>query len=119
MKFNTDRSKVKVNFWVCPDIDGENQITELWKNSTSPIVRLLIVTLIKKIKPRVTEKHHFDKREESILINNFWELLDYQDCDAKISIKGFWSETSSSLAEFSIEILLEEFKLLTLEKYEI
>ena len=119
MKFNTDRSKLKVNLWVCPDIDGENQITEIWKISTSPSVRLLIVTLMKKIKPRVTKKHHFDKRENWILINNFWENLDYQDCDGKINFHCFWSNTSTILIGFSIQISLEELKPVILENYEI
>jgi len=36
--------------------------------------------------------------------------------DAKIIFNGFRSKTSTKLVEFSIEILLEEFKLVILEK---
>ena len=71
------------------------------------------------MKSMVTEKHHFDKREELILINNFSEILDYQDFDARINFHGFRSENSTKLTMFSLEFLLEEIQPVTLEKYEI
>ena len=51
-------------------------------------VKLLIVTLIKEIKPVVTESHHFQKRSEAIL-NKFPEALDNQHFEASINILGF------------------------------
>ena len=52
----------------------KNQLTEIWIQSSSLSARLLIVTLMKEIKPVVTEKHHFDGRDESFLSTNFWKI---------------------------------------------
>ena len=48
-------------------------MTGICIESFSQSVRLLIATLIEGIKIVVTEKHHFDDRDESFLVTTFWK----------------------------------------------
>ena len=64
---------------------------------------------MKKIKPVVTEKLHFDERVESFLIK-FLEDLDFRNFDARINIIGFQINLCFKGSVFSIEVLLEENK---------
>ena len=105
--------------WDCPVLWWKNQITETGTDSISIGVEFLIVTLTKEIETKATEKHHFVKRIESILMKNSREILDNEDFDAKINFNCFWSKTSTKLVGFSIQLLLEEFKPVILENYEI
>ena len=74
------------------------------------------MTLMKKIKTVITEKHHFDNRDES---NKFLEILRYQDFDARIKINSFSVKSSSTGVQLSYKTLLEEIKPVITEKYEV
>ena len=47
---------------------------------------------MKEIKTVVTDKHHFDNRDELFLLPNFWKLY-YQDSDAGGDIDSFFNQT--------------------------
>ena len=68
------------------------------------------------IKPVVKEKNQFDNRVQSILITILMEILDNQDFDARINIKGFSIKSSSTGVRFSIETLIDEIKTVVPEK---
>ena len=65
---------------------------------------------MKEIKSVVTEKHPFGYSRSIILINNFLEVLDYQDFDARININGFSVKSSSTGVRLSLQILIDELK---------
>ena len=88
-----------------PDFDAKNKLTELLIQSFFLSERLLIVTLMKEIETVVTQKHHFDNRDQS-----FQEILDYQDFDANININGFSAESSFTGVWLSFEILVDKLK---------
>ena len=60
---NRQISKKTFDLWECPAFDGKNQVTENSTDAFFPFIKLLIVTIMKKIKPVVTDKHHFHNRE--------------------------------------------------------
>ena len=72
-------------------------------------VRLLVLTIMKEIKPVVTEKH-FSVTEMNHFFNNFLEKLDYQDFDVMVKINSYQIEQSCTGAHLSIETLLEQIK---------
>ena len=74
MRLNVDKSEQNKNLdsWECSDFDAKDQRTEFYIESFFLSVRLLIVTLLKEIKTVVTQKHNFDKRDESFLVTTFW-----------------------------------------------
>ena len=64
---------------------------------------------MKEVKTLVTDKNHFDNRDEIFLLPTFWK-----SCTTKILMQGaistvFPVEHSSTRIGFSIENLLEEF----------
>ena len=63
---------------------------------------------MKEIKTVVTDKNHFDKRDEIFLLPTFWKL-----CTIKILMQGaismvFSIKPSSTEVRFSIDNLLKE-----------
>ena len=50
-----------------------NQLTAYSNEFDSLGVCFFIVTLMKEIKPVVTERHHFDSRDETIFKTIFWK----------------------------------------------
>ena len=51
--------------------------------------------------------------------NNFPEILDYQDFDARMNIRKYLTEPSSTGVNFSTKTLLTELKPVFVVKYEI
>ena len=70
----------------------ENQMTENWMESFPSTVRLLIVTLLKEVQTVVTDIHHFDNWDESLLATFFWNFW---------TIRIFFQELSAVLLERS------------------
>ena len=65
------------------------------------------MTLMKGIKPVITEKHHLDKRVES-LYNKVVEISGFQDfVEAKININGCTIKSSSTEKVLSFKTLVE------------
>ena len=75
-RLNIDITQWKKIFdsWERPDFDAKNQLPKNWSESFSLNAMLLIVTFVEESKPVITEKHHFDNRDESFLITTFWKL---------------------------------------------
>ena len=74
---------------------------------------------MKEIKTVVTDKKHFDNRDEIFLLPTFWKI-----CTIKTLMRGaistaFPVEHSSTRIGFSIENLLEEFDSVVIAKYDI
>ena len=56
--------------------------------------------------------------DKKILLGRFLlEISDYQDSDARKKISGFSPQNFSTNVTFSIEILMEEFKLVVAQEY--
>ena len=90
---NIEKSR-KNRLWCSSSFCCKKYMKKNWMESNSPIVSVLILTLMKEFETIVTEKQHFDYRDESFSSINFLELLDYPDYDAWININRFWKETS-------------------------
>ena len=76
--------------WESPDSDAKNSMTENRIESCFPSVRKLILTLMEEIKIVVMEKHFFQNRDESFLLN-ILEIFDYQDFDATVEYQWFFN----------------------------
>ena len=74
---------------------------------------------MKEIKPVVTEKHHFDIRDQSFSVTTFLESLEYQDSDARININEFSIAPSSTESRLQNDILLEGINPVVIEKNEV
>ena len=77
IEYRHQSTKKYFEFWEFPDFDGKNQLIDIWIESFSPSVMLLIVIPMKEIKPVVTKNHHFDNGDESFSITifgKFWTL---------------------------------------------
>ena len=61
----------------------KNEMTDIPIESFSLSTKLLMVTLMKEVKTVVTEKHHYDNRDDSFLVTTFWKLW-----TIKISMQG-------------------------------
>ena len=86
-------------------------MTEICIESFSLSVRLLIVTLMEGIKIVVTDKHHFDDRDESLLVTTSWK-----NWTIKFLMQGHFSlvfQSKPSLEEktLPLEILFGELFL--------
>ena len=64
------------------------------------------MAIMRKSKPVVLEKHHFNERGETFS-NNMLEILDHQDFLARINILGFQINLCFIRVGFPIETLLE------------
>ena len=74
---------------------------------------------MKEVKTSVTDKNHFENRDEIFLLPTFWK-----NCTIKILMQGaistiFLVEHSSTRIGLSIENLLEEFDSVVIAKYDI
>ena len=76
------------------------------------------VNILKELKPIVTEKHCFDNRNESFLLNKFLQTLDYQDFIGGIKFIGLVNKTPTPGKGLSIDVLLEDIKPVVQEKIE-
>ena len=56
--------------------------------------------------------------EKTRCYEHFLENPDCSDCDASIKVSCFSTEPATTNLKLSVEILMEEIKLLVLEKYE-
>ena len=71
---------------------------------------------MKEINTLVTDKRHFDNRDELFLLPNLWKLY-YQDLDAGSNIDSFFSiKPSSRGVRFLIDNLLKETNPVVIEK---
>ena len=119
MRLNTKINGNKnVVFRECRDFDAKNQLTVIWNESFFLRARMLIVTLVKELKPVVTEKHHFDNRDESFVITTFWNSWTF-NISKRRSISTVLQSDLPLQVEFSIEILIEELKPGVAEKIQI
>ena len=91
---------------------GKNEQTENRIQVFSLSVKLLIVTLMIEIKPVVTEKHHFDNRDESFLITTSWNFLTIKNSN----IDAFPFESASKGIISSFEFLIDDFKPVVAEE---
>ena len=74
------------------------------------------MTLTKEVKPVVTDKHHFDNRDLSFFVSNFWKFWTNEILmQGSISIV-FKSNLLLTRVKFSIENLIDERKLVVAEK---
>ena len=65
ISYRHNSMKKTFDFRERPDFDFKIQLTQSWIKFFPLVVRLLILTLMKQIKPVVTRKQHFDIRYES------------------------------------------------------
>ena len=69
-------------------------------------------TLIKKIKPLVLMESEFEFRKKKSILKRFsLEISEHQDTDSREKNKDFLLGYSSTIALFSVEILMEETEL--------
>ena len=71
---------------------------------------------MEKVKPIVIEKTQFGFTDTSKL-SSFQAFLDYQDYDGRIKLHMFSIKKSFSLREVLLEPLMQEVKVLVIEKY--
>ena len=71
-------------------------------------------TLVGGIIPVVTEKSEFDYRKKTKTLN--FNLSDCRDYDKKIVNIGFSAESSSTKVRLSVGTLMEQIKLVVVEK---
>ena len=65
----------------------------------------------------VTEKHAFEHRDKSIVLNIF-ELSDYRNYDGRISSNDFSIESYSAKVKLSITTLMEKIKFIVIANKE-
>ena len=70
----SQRTEKKFDTLENPDSDTKNQMVEISFESFSLTVRLLILTIMKEVKPVVTEKRHLDNQNQSILATTFYKF---------------------------------------------
>ena len=62
---STKVNKKTFNSWECPDLDAKKQPTEKRSEPSSLDIGLPYLTLMKEIKPVVTDKHRFHDPDKS------------------------------------------------------
>ena len=87
-----------------------------WKTLLQ-IKQLSIYTLMQTVKLVVKEEREFQKWGLSKLLSRFDLFLGHQDSEVKIKILHFSNEYTPSTREIMLELLMENFKVALVEKY--
>ena len=94
-------------------------MTDIWNQSFSLSPRSLIATLMKEIETVLTEKQHFDNRDELFSITTVWNFWTIKILMQGWLSKVFQVEPTSKGIRFAIVTLLEEIRPVVIEKNEI
>ena len=78
-------------------------------------MKLLIVILLEKIKPMLTEKDEFEK-QNNYALKSIYGKWDYRKFDAQIKMELFEKESMSTKMKFSIDTSMIEIKPVVKEK---